>query len=642
MEAHGGHGFLLQAVIYLAAAVIAVPLFQRLKLGSIIGYLVAGILIGPSVLGLIDDTVSTLRFAEFGIVLLLFVIGLELRPQRLWQLRRAIFGLGSVLMLATAPVLGLGLAWLLDLGWKAGLLMGLAFAISCTALSLQTLKEAGELNTPKGETTFSVLLFQDLTIIPLLALAAVLAGAAGEPGQGWRTALALLGAVGGVVLLGRFGLTPLFRLLAKANAREVLAAAALLVVAGTAAVFEAIGLSMALGAFLAGVMLADSEFRHQLEADIEPFRGLLMGLFFIAVGMGLDLAVVAAQWPLVVGGVALVMVAKALLQVPVLRLFGSAATPARDISVLTAQAGEFTFVLISVAAASMLLNTTAGNVLSAIATVSIALTPIVVALNARLLRPGVSTDDLDKAEQAARQRVIVAGYGRVGQVVGQMLRARGLEPTLIDLKPEQIRMTRRFGVHVFFGDGRRLDVLRAAGAEEASLLVLAIDGPAVTAGSLAAIRAAFPNLKIAVRAFDRRHVMELAKAEADAVVRETFDGAVALGREALRLQDVPELTIEAIEQEYRRRDAERLALQSESGDLMAGRDLFFSPESAPFAPAAFDFGPTDLPGDPANNASSAARNQDFVERDGAGDLRAPGLIERAQRDGAAGPVDVQR
>ncbi len=593
MSVSGNTDMLLNAAVYLGAAAIAVPIFTRVKLGAILGYLAAGILIGPHVLGLISgsSTEAVRNFSEFGVVLLLFVIGLELRPSRLWAMRREIIGLGLSQLLLTGLLLSLAVGFLLKLDWKAALIIGPALALSSTAFALQIFKERGELNTPKGSTAFSILLFQDLAIVPLLALVALLAGnhAAESAQSGWMKGALTIAAVGGVILAGRYLLTPIFRLIAQSGAREALAAAALLIVVGTAVVMNAIGLSMALGAFLAGVMLAESEFRHQLEADIEPFRGLLLGLFFIAIGMGLDLDVVKNQALLLIWLVLIFIAVKFSSIFAVLRFAKVSRNAALGISAAIAQGGEFGFVLFGQSMTAKLIDAQTASLLTAAVTISMTLTPLLVICMDQLTckkgaSPDISGSDITSAEHGA---VIVAGYGRMGQVVSQMCRARGLKVTCIDSKSSQIELSKRFGAQVYYGDGRRVDVLRAAGADEARLLVFCHDGTSVTAENIEAIRLEFPTLQILARAYDRRHALELMKADVDHIVRETFESGVALGKQSLRQLNVPDDIVNGIETEFRRRDSERLALQSSSDNLLAGRDLIFKTDT-PFAPQTKD------------------------------------------------------
>jgi glutathione-regulated potassium-efflux system protein KefB len=592
MAAGGEITGLMEAATYLAAAVIAVPLFQRFKLGAIVGYLAAGMVIGPHALGLIQAPETIARLADFGVVLLLFVIGLELRPARLWALRNAIFGLGLAQMLTTAVVLGALAAILFSVDWRAAIIIGSALALSSTAFAVQLLRDQGELNTPKGETAFAVLLFQDLAIIPLLILVGVLTTEQQAIGVDWPSVGLSLAAVFGLIVVGKFGLTPMFRVIALSGAREVQLAAALLVVIGSAALMASLDLSMALGAFLAGVMLAESEFRHQLEADIEPFRGLLLGLFFIAVGMGLNGRVILENWWIVALAVPSVMAIKALVIYGLSLMWSRANREAAQIAILLSQGGEFGFVLFGSALSAGLLDARLAALLAAVVTLSMALTAPAAQLLQRFERK--PPEDIPENHIATKDGVkaIVVGYGRFGQVVGQFLMARGFPVTLIDSKPSQIRLSRSFGNPVYFGDGRRVDVLRAAGAESAQLLVYALDG-GLDRDTLNAVRGAFPHVAIFVRAYDRRHVLELTQADADFIVRETFESAIVMARKTLESLAVTPDTIEAIESEFRRRDTERLRLQAETGDIRSGRDMIFLPDR-PMESPAFDIGPTDF------------------------------------------------
>jgi glutathione-regulated potassium-efflux system protein KefB len=568
---------LKDAVVYLAAAVVAVPLFYRLKLGAVLGYLAAGLLIGPHLLGLVEDPESTLAFAEFGIVLLLFVIGLELRPARLWQLRGDIFGLGLLQVL----VCGLALTGVVlaatSLTWQAALVVGLPLALSSTALVIQLLEERHELNTPMGERSFSVLLFQDLAIVPLLTVVAALSRVPDpNAAPGWLQVVYTVAAITGLALAGRYLLNPLFRIIGELGAREAFVVAALFTVLGAAFVMASLGLSMALGAFVAGVMLADSNYRHELEADIEPFRGLLLGLFFISVGMTLDLGILQERAGLILGLALAVMAVKTAIIAALARLFGSPLKSALPMGLLLSQGGEFGFVLFGAAERGLLISPSASSTFAAVVTVSMALTPILVRL-ASVLPVSEREVMLDGPRGTdAERNAIIVGYGRFGQAVGQMLLGRGVGVTLIDVKPAQIELTGRFGIKVYYGDGRRVDVLRAAGAANADVIVFAADAR-LSRAELDPIRAAFPQASILARAYDRRHWIELKQADVEVVVREVFDSAVRMGREALRAVGTDEPTIDAIEEEYRRVDAERLSVQLSSGDLMAGRDLVYPP-----------------------------------------------------------------
>ena len=574
--------FLREAVVYLTATVVLVPLFTRAGLGGILGYLAAGIVIGPFALGLVADPASTRSFAEFGIVLLLFVIGLELRPARLWQLRRDIFGLG----LAQVVVCGLALTGVLllatGLTWQAALVVGLPLALSSTALVMGLLAEHDAVNTPKGERTFAILLFQDLALVPLLTIVAALSRVP-DPGAppAWQQIVFTLGGIGALAVAGRYLMNPVFRLLGTLGAREAFVAAALLTVLGAAWVMHSLHLSMALGAFVAGVMLADSPYRHELEADLEPFRGLLLGLFFIAIGMSLDLRVVRENWAMILGLVAAVMLVKTVLVAALARLWGCTRATAIPMGVLLSQGGEFGFVIFASAAAGQLITRAAADLFSAVVVISMLATPFLVRLLPKVeKRPAEEADGLLGPDAAPQGRAIVVGYGRFGQAVGQMLMARGIEVTLIDTKPSQIKTSAPFGIQIYYGDGRRVDVLRSAGAERANLIVYAVDGEWLDGDVLEPVRRAFPQAKLLARAFDRRHWIRLRKADVDVVVRELFDSAVRMGREALLALGTPDASVAEIEAEYRRRDEERLALQLCSGEITTGKELMFLPDRA--------------------------------------------------------------
>jgi monovalent cation:proton antiporter-2 (CPA2) family protein len=576
-----GHPNMLRdAVVYLAAAITMVPLFHRLKLGTVLGYLVAGMLIGPQLLGLVADPESTLAFSEFGIVLLLFVIGLELRPRRLWSLRADIFGLGFAQVALSGLAITGFILYTTGFTWQAALAVGLPLALSSTALVVQLLQERGELNTRTGERSFAVLLFQDLSIVPLLTIVAALSRAPVDLSApiGWELAANTAIGIAVLALAGRFILNPLFRLMAQIGAREAFVVAALFTVLGAAFLMTSLGVSMALGAFVAGVMLADSPYRHEVEADIEPFRGLLLGLFFIAVGMSLDLFVILERWPLILLLVGGLMAIKLVIIGVLARAFGSPWPRALGIGLLLSQGGEFGFVLFRAAEHGALIAGSAADLFAAVVTISMALTPIVVALVDRFAMRAESADGLDGPETSPPSTVVIVGYGRFGQTVAQMLMARGVPVTLIDRKPGQIELSGQFGSKVYYGDGTRIDVLRASGADTASLVVFCTDGNYLSGEALRAIRAAFPHLKVLARAYDRRHYLALKDCDCDVVVREVFDSAVRMGREALKASNVDDAHIDIVEAEYRRRDNERLALQMASGDIRAGMEMTFRPD----------------------------------------------------------------
>ena len=578
------------AVALLAAMVVAATLFRRFGLGAVLGYLAAGLLIGPSALGVVRDPQSVLHVAEFGVVMFLFIIGLEMRPARLWSLRKDIFGLGAVQVLACALLLT-GIALLAGLAWYAALIAGFGFALSSTAIVMQLLQERNENAEPGGQRVVSILLFEDLAIVPLLALVAVLAGAWGssvETGYPiWITVGLAIAAVALVYVAGRWIVNPFFRLLARYGGREVMTMGALLVVLGAAWAMNMGGLSMAMGAFLAGVLLSESTFRHQLEADVEPFRGLLLGLFFLSVGMSLDLRVVVADWAWVLGGLAAFMTAKTVAVYAVARIrqkHGEGLLRAA----LMGEGGEFAFVLYSTAFAAGLFDARTAAILSAMVILSMALTPLRVMLADRL-RPNeaLSPDDADGVDHAKnlRERVLIIGFGRFAQVVSQPLLARDVDVSIIDTDVEMIQAAGNFGFKVFYGDGSRLDVLRASGAENAETVLVCVDKPEVADRIVELVKAEFPLTKLFVRAFDRGHSLRLVEAGVEYQLRETFESALVFGHQVLiDLGFSDEEARETIE-DVRRRDEERFTLQL-SGGLQAGRSLMrgniATPQPAPY------------------------------------------------------------
>ncbi|MFO7853899.1 MAG: monovalent cation:proton antiporter-2 (CPA2) family protein [Paracoccaceae bacterium] len=568
MASVGETEFLDTAAVFLGAAVVAVPIFKRLGLGSVIGYLAAGAAIGPFGLRLVPDVETVVGIAEFGVVLLLFVIGLELRPARLWRLRMEIFGLGLLQVAVTAAAL---YAILLGIGFggAAGVITALALALSSTAFGVQILREKGDMGAPYGTRAFSILLFQDIFIVPLLALVAFLSpGAAGEP-LDWTAAAAALGAVAALVAVGRFGLRPLFVLVARAKADEVFTASALLVVVGSALLMHAVGLSMAMGAFIAGVLMAETEFRHQLETDIEPFRGLLLGLFFMSFGMTVDWSLVADEILLVIGGALGLFALKAAILAGLARAMGSGGSDALRIGATLGQGGEFGFVVFAAAAGTGLLGGEARSILSAIVTISMLATPFAIRAAERALPKAKedADDDLQHlkgSKVAPKSRIIVAGFGRVGQVVARVMRLRGYDVTLIDNAPRRIRMAATFGNQVYYGDATRLDVLRSAGAEAADIVFLCIDDRDGARDAVERIRERFPKTAIFADTYDRFSEWELRQAGAHDVVRETFESAIELARRGLRHLGDGDAAEELIE-EFRRRDAELARLQNEYG-----------------------------------------------------------------------------
>lgn len=564
---------LVSVVTLLGAAVVAVPVFKRIGLGSVLGYLAAGLAIGPFGLGLFSDPMAILHVAELGVVMFLFIIGLEMEPSKLWSMRRDIFGLGLAQVLVCIAVLSL-VGFALGYPYAGSLIAGAGFTLTSTAIVMQMLQERGDISAPKGQRIVSILLLEDLAIVPLLALVAFLAPGGEEVTLADRL-LGVgigLGAIAALVVAGIYLLNPMFRLLAASRAREVMTAAALLVVLGSALWLQLGGLSAAMGAFLAGVLLSESSFRHQLEADVEPFRGILLGLFFLAVGMALDLSVIAENWGLVAVSVAAFMVLKSAIIYSVARLMKATHAEALERTVLMAQGGEFAFVLYSAALAVGLLSLDENAILNAVIIVSMALTPLMVILHDRF-RPvaQVSTEGME-APDGLQAQVLIVGFGRFGQIASQPLLARRCAITIIDDDPEMIRAAETFGFKVWFGDGTRLDILHAAGAHTARAVVIATDKPEVTTRIAKLVRDEFPNAAILARAFDRSHALELIKEGVDHQMREVFHSALALGSEVLEVLGVDPDEVADIAEGVRRRDAERLALQM-TGDIYSGTSL---------------------------------------------------------------------
>lgn len=588
-EPTGGLG-LGHAVALLAAAVVTVPLFRRFGLGSVLGYLAAGMVIGPFGLALFREPEAILHVAEFGVVIFLFIIGLEMRPTRLWSLRRDIFGLGAAQVAACGALLTLvGLAAGLSLAVAFVAAMG--FVLSSTAVIMQMLDERGEISTAKGQRGVSILLLEDLSIVPLLAIVAIIGSSLGGGGEStpiWQTVMLALGAVLAVFVAGRYVINPVFRILARYGGREVMTAGALLVVVGAAWLMAEGGLSMAMGAFLAGVLLSESTFRHQLEADVEPFRAILLGLFFLSVGMWLDLAVVAADWRLVIGGVIAFMAVKAIAIYGVARLFKATEREAVERAVLFAQGGEFAFVLYGAALTAGVLDARIGAAMTAIVILSMMLTPVASILLSRLMPKetlsAYGAEDVDTAE-GLRERVLIIGFGRFAQVVSQPLLARDVDVSIIDNDVEMIRAAARFGFKVYFGDGGRLDVLHASGAGEAEIILVCVDRPETADRIVELVKSEFPLTKLFVRAYDRGHSMRLIQAGVEYQVRETFESALAFAEHVLANLGLDGEEIAETMEDVRRRDEERLTLQL-AGGITAGRNLMrgnaVTPQPAPY------------------------------------------------------------
>jgi CPA2 family monovalent cation:H+ antiporter-2/glutathione-regulated potassium-efflux system protein KefB len=573
-EAHGPD--LVSAVALLGAAVVAVPLFKRLGLGSVLGYLVAGLVIGPYGFALFSDPNAILHFAELGVVMFLFIIGLEMEPSRLWGMRQQIFGLGLAQVGVCMALLG-GVAWLLGYPPVVAFVAGTGFVLTSTAIVMQMLEERRMIGVRAGQRIIAVLLLEDLAIVPLLALVAFLAPGAAETSamDRWQAVGIGLASIAALLAAGLYLLNPMFRLLAEARAREVMTAAALLVVLGSALAMQLGGLSMAMGAFLAGVLLSESAFRHQLEADVEPFRGLLLGLFFLAVGMSLDLAVIAANWLLVAGGVVAYMIVKGTAIYGVARLGRARHREALERAVLMAQGGEFAFVLYAAAAAVGIIDQPTNAVLTATVIVSMVLTPIMVILHDRMMPPEAPSLDGIEAPTHNEASVLIIGFGRFGQMVGSSMLTRQCSISVIDVDPEMVREANAYGFKVHYGDGTRLDILHAAGAGRARMVLCCVDDREAALRIIHLLKAEFIGIPVLARAFDREHAMRLLAAGADEVVRETFESAMAMGRGALIRLGNGDAEADEVIATLRRRDAERFALEASQG-MEAGRRLLLS------------------------------------------------------------------
>ncbi|MDB5700057.1 MAG: sodium:proton exchanger [Sphingomonadales bacterium] len=567
---------LREGVVMLGAGFVFVMLFRRFGLGAVLGYLISGVIIGPHGLGLIGGAENKLNIAELGIALLLFLVGLELNPARLWRLKRDIFGMGFVQVVACGLALALIVRLAADVSWGAALALGLPLALSSTAQVLPSLKSSGRINTPFGERAFSVLLFQDLSIVPLITIIAAMSRAPVDPSvpPGWLMAVYTVVAIAGLVAAGRYIIGPVLKLVGRVGEQELFIVVGLFTVFASAAVMEALHLSTALGAFVAGVMLADSPYRHEIEADIEPFRAILLGLFFIAVGMVLDVdAVMANPWMVV--GMALALVAtKIVLIFGIGRLFGMAKWPAFALGLLLSQGGEFGFVLFAQAQAALLIEPRAASIFGAVVTLSMATTPFLLMIARRYEHVPAKGEKPEGPTDAPDSSAIIIGYGRFGQTVSNMLKAHGVSVTLIDLKPAQIERTAEFGAKVYYGDGRRIDLLRIAGAEQARLILFCTDDQNLGPKELSPILGAFPQAAVLVRAFDRLQMIKLAPLDLTIAVREVYESAIYMGVEALKSLGVDGDRIQEIEHGYREKDNARLEAQTVTGDMHVRDDIF--------------------------------------------------------------------
>lgn len=567
------HAFsLVSPVVLLASAVIAVPIFKKIGLGSVLGYLIAGLIIGPFGLAFFSDPNAIIHVAELGVVMYLFIIGLEMRPTHLWSLRREIFGLGTLqICLAALALTGVGLAF--GFSWQVAFVGGAGFVLTSTAIVMQLLGDRGDISQPRGQKIIAILLFEDLLIVPLLAIVAFLSPiqvveSTADRLQGIGIAIA---AIVGLIVAGYWLLNPLFRLLAAAKAREVMTAAALLVVLGAALIMQVSGLSMAMGAFLAGVLLSESTFRHQIEVDIEPFRGILLGLFFLGVGMSLDLCVVANNWQLIIGGVIALMVVKSLVIYIVARLTKTNHYDALDRALVMAQGGEFAFVLFAAAAGAKVIDATVQSNMTAIVVISMVLTPII-----GILFKGFTISKDEQSIEGVRiaeglsGSVLLIGFGRFGQVTSQLLLARGVDVTIIDSNINMIQSAERFGFKIYYGDGARLDILHASGAETAEAIVICVDNKDATNKIVDLVQNEFPLAKLMVRSYDREHSLHLVKQNVDFIIRETFESAMGFGEAVLKELGVDEREVAEISDNIRKRDQERFETEIAADDVYAG------------------------------------------------------------------------
>ncbi len=595
-----------QALVLLGGAVVAAPIFKKLGLGTVLGYLAAGIIIGP-LLHQITEGEQILGFAELGVVFLLFIIGLELKPSRLWQMRRDIFGLGTAQVLLTGAAVSAILYELGMLDWSGSVITGFGLALSSTAFALQILDENGGTNTRYGQRAFSVLLLQDLAIVPLLALIPLVALQAPEdtspPLQDFAVAV---GAILVMVVAGRYLLNPLFQIIARTGAREVMIAAALLIVLGAATMMQLAGLSMAMGSFLAGVLLAESSYRHELEADIEPFRGLLLALFFMAVGLSLEINVILQNYLLILVAVPALMLLKAVILYTLCRATGSPHNDAVRIGLLLPQGGEFGFVLFTAAAAAGVFSDSWASLLIVIVTLSMALTPAAAALAGFLMHEHEEMrEELEEDFDGAGADVLMIGFSRFGQIASQILLAGGREVTIIDHSAARVRQAATFGFRIYFGDGTRLDVLRAAGIDRAKIVAVCTHKMEITDRIVDMVQAEYPNARIYARSYDRLHTLSLRARGVDYELRETFESGLVFGRKTLEGLGVGDNAAQEIMDDIRRRDEARLAVQEAEG-ISAGRDmLHFEPvKPEPLIKPKREMAPSLEPGDDILSATA--------------------------------------
>ncbi|HEY9260257.1 monovalent cation:proton antiporter-2 (CPA2) family protein [Chitinophaga sp.] len=544
------HSLLFQSMVYLAAAIVFVPLAKKMGLGAVLGYLIAGIIIGPSLLGFIGrEGEDIMHFAEFGVVMMLFLIGIELEPALLWRLRASILGLGGLQVILSAAAMA-GIAFLIGQPLNTSLALGMILSLSSTAIVLQTLNEKGWMGTAAGQSAFSVLLFQDIAVIPMLAIFPLLAGNAAADTTahahslrdnlpGWGQTLVVLGAVAVIIIAGRYLVRPLMRIIARTRVRELFTATALLMVVGIAVLMNLVGLSSALGAFLGGVVLANSEYRHELESDIEPFKGLLLGLFFIAVGASIDFKLIMSQPWLILGLVAGIMLLKGIVLLILGRIFKLNIDQNLLFAFALADIGEFGFVLLSFTAQTHLMSTEMTAMITAVVAISMALTPLIMLLYEKVIQPYFTRSEINAEREAdeinEKNPVIIAGFGRFGSMTGRFLRANGINATVLDLDSDRVDALHNLGIKVYYGDASRYDLLVAAGAADAKMLIIATDHPEQTRDIVKMAQRYFPHLQLLVRAENNEDTFELMDLGVLHIYRETVDTSLRVGVDALRM-----------------------------------------------------------------------------------------------------------
>ena len=559
-----------EVLVLLGGVTVAAPLFKKIGLGTVLGYLAAGVVIGP-LFSIITTGEEILSVSELGVVFLLFVIGLELKPSRLWQMRQDIFGLGLAQVVLTGGVLTGAILACGLLDWKAAVIAGFGLALSSTAFAMQILETESDINTRYGQRSFSLLLFQDLAIVPLLALASFLGGSGEESAAPpWINIAVALGTVAALVLAGRYLLSRLFNVIARTGAREAMIAAALFLVLGSATLMQAVGLSMAMGAFLSGVMLAESSYRHELEADIEPFRGILLATFFMAVGLSLELGVIAERWMVILVAVPAMMALKAAVIYGLCRITGSSHNDAIRIAMLLPQGGEFGFVLFTTAASSGLFAKDTASLLIAVVTLSMALTPLGSALSRRLLDK-TPQEEMEEDFEGAGSDVLMIGFSRFAQIAAQVLLADGRDVTIIDTSADRVRQAERFGFRIYFGDGTRKDMLIAAGIARAKIVAICTHNQETTNRIVDLVQSEFPDVRLFVRSYDRVHTIALREKGVEYELRETLESGLLFGSRTIEALGTDDATAEEIRRDIRRRDEERLAIQAAEG-LLAGTD----------------------------------------------------------------------